>query len=417
MKNSHTQLRELGASIAGMQNRILQTHSQLGEVYDNLAFTHESYPPQVNRRMGYRGATAFAIAAAALAAVLFYYTAGESRLEAYNGKEKIDVGSWISSDSNTTLALSFSDGSSVSLEQMGSARIQELKSDGAHIVVEKGTINAHIQHNPNTNWQFSVGPYQIHVTGTRFRVSWNTAAKRLNLHMKEGTVNISGPMISHFKTVSAGESLNASLTLGKMEYYTATGKTGTDAAAMSEVNTSKTSSEKLNADKPPTPSTGVRIRKRPSSEWLTDAKSGSYTEAVQKAQSIGIAYLLQSARSGDLLLLGDAARHSGNLEMATKVYTHVRKKFHGSAAAGNATFALGVMAYHQQHNYSAAARWFEQLLDQKGESAGLRREALGRLIEINRRTGQKEKAQRYANTYLVNYPQGPHAALATKVLE
>jgi transmembrane sensor len=418
MRNSKTQFRELGATVAQTQDRILQSRSCLAEVYDNLSFTREAYPRKITVWQKHRPQIIFAgaVAVALTVAFLVLLEDKEPQLEAYHGKQKIAEGSWISSDVGKPLSLSFTDGSRVSLAQMGSARIQELNPSGAHIVVERGSIDAAIKHTRQTNWDFSIGPYQIHVTGTRFRVSWDAAEKKLNLQMKEGSVNVSGPMISHYKTVSAGETLNASLTRGKLEFFAAQNLSGSDLTRKAKSASPISSITESGATKMSAPSS-ARQRRRPSSEWLADAKSGRYDEAVQKARASGIAHILKNGRSGDLLLLGDAARHSGNLGFAEKMYHHVQKKFGGSAAAGNATFAMGVMAFHQQHDYRAAARWFGQCLSQDDESAGLRREALGRLIEVYRRTGQKEMARKYADTYLETYPRGPHAALARKVLK
>lgn len=418
MRNSKAHFRELGATVAQTEDRILQTRSCLAEVYENLSFTREAYPRKTTAWQKYRLQISFAgaMAAALTVAFLFLLEDKEPRLEAYHGKQKIAEGSWISSDAGKPLSLSFTDGSQVSLAQMGSARIQELNPSGAHIVVERGTIDAAIKHARQTNWNFSIGPYRLHVTGTRFRVSWDSAEKKLNLQMKEGSVNISGPMISHYKTVSAGETLNASLTRGKLEFFAAQNSSGSDLTRKTKSDSPVSSITDSGEEKVSAPSPG-RQRKRLSSEWLTDAKSGRYDEAVEKARASGVAHILKNGRSGDLLLLGDAARHSGNLAFAEKIYTHVQKKFGGSAAAGNATFALGVMAFHQQHDYQAAARWFGQCLTREGESAGLKREALGRLIEVYRRTGQKEMARKYASTYLESYPQGPHSSLARKVLK
>ncbi len=267
MRNFKAQFRELGATVAQTQDRILQTRSCLAEVYDNLSFTREAYPRKTTPWQKHRPRIiiAGAVAAALTVAFLVLLEGNEPQLEAYHGKQKIAEGSWISSDVGKPLSLSFTDGSRVSLAQMGSARIQELNPSGAHIIVERGSIDAAIKHARQTNWDFSTGPYRIHVTGTRFQVSWDAAEKKLNLQMKEGSVNVSGPMISHYKTVSAGESLNASLTPRKLEFFAARNSSGSDLTRRAKSASPVSSIIEFGVTKISAPSS-ARQRRRPSSE-------------------------------------------------------------------------------------------------------------------------------------------------------
>lgn len=64
---------------------------------------------------------------------------------------------------------------------------------------------------------------------------------------------------------------------------------------------------------------------------------------------------------------------------------------------------------------SQAARWFNVYVSER-PSGRFVREALGRLIEAEQRTGNIEAARAASRRYLASYADGPHAPLARSIL-
>jgi outer membrane protein assembly factor BamD (BamD/ComL family) len=62
-----------------------------------------------------------------------------------------------------------------------------------------------------------------------------------------------------------------------------------------------------------------------------------------------------------------------------------------------------------------AVGWFQRYLAEE-PSGPLAREAAGRLIELYRQSGDAASVRSAAESYLKNYPTGPHAGLARSVL-
>ena len=92
----------------------------------------------------------------------------------------------------------------------------------------------------------------------------------------------------------------------------------------------------------------------------------------------------------------------------------IRERFAGKPEASVATFSLGRMAFDVAHDYLGAAYWFRAYLRER-PGGSLARDAEGRLIEALRRGGDNNAAKEAARRYLVDYPNGPHAALARNV--
>ena len=65
--------------------------------------------------------------------------------------------------------------------------------------------------------------------------------------------------------------------------------------------------------------------------------------------------------------------------------------------------------------YAKAADWFQIYLKER-PGGPLTREARGRVMEATHRTGRRTEARNLALTYLLDYPAGPHAELARRIV-
>ncbi|MGC4092126.1 MAG: FecR family protein [Polyangiaceae bacterium] len=91
-----------------------------------------------------------------------------------------------------SLPIDFSDGSRIVLEPNSRVRLAELRSSGATLAVESGSLDVSVKHNQKTDYRLSLGPFLVRVTGTRFTVNFSPDQDVLRLTMKEGTVVVSG---------------------------------------------------------------------------------------------------------------------------------------------------------------------------------------------------------------------------------
>jgi hypothetical protein len=84
--------------------------------------------------------------------------------------------------------------------------------------------------------------------------------------------------------------------------------------------------------------------------WRRFARGGQYAKALVAARRAGLSRLLRRSSSSDLLLLADAARLGGNVDMAEKVLKTVRRRFGKKKAARQAAYRLGRLMMEKRRN-------------------------------------------------------------------
>src|SRR5262249_8088076 len=84
-------------------------------------------------------------------------------------------GAAISAPEASAVELSFSDGSALALGPSGRARVTTIDRHGATILVERGHADVSVVPRRNGRWRVDVGPFAIHVKGTRFSFDWDPA--------------------------------------------------------------------------------------------------------------------------------------------------------------------------------------------------------------------------------------------------
>ena len=432
MNSELNSLKTAGRRLRDIEDTLLAKADILSRAKERLVFD----PGEYRRRIPYLPAAAItATAAAALFVLLSVF--GSKKLTVQIDGKPIEAGAWISSPSHKASTLTFSDGSTVRMNASSGMRLRDLRSDGAHLALERGELEAGVTHRENTNWTLDVGPYVVTVVGTRFHVSWNPETEAFGLEMLEGSVRVEGPLVSA-RTVQAGETLLASLSDGSVNISIKHPEevdppsVETPTAAEPEP-VAPTLSEADAAETPPTlskapPAQEERSDKEQPSErrdrssavslssWRPLADSGQFPEAVRAAKKVGIRRILSEGAAADLSALGDAARHAGEYALAADAYKAVRRRFSRSAYASGAAFTLGIMAFDARKDYADAARWFRAALKDR-KRGPLSREAAGRLMEALRLSGDPSGAAEAAHRYLADYPDGPHAALARRLTQ
>jgi TolA-binding protein len=150
-------------------------------------------------------------------------------------------------------------------------------------------------------------------------------------------------------------------------------------------------------------------------DWRALAAKGKLRDAYAAAEAAGFEAECERASGRELLELADAALLAGRMDRANLALLAARRRYPGTPHAAAAAYRLGRMAFDQRGALGDARNWFQVYL-QEAPSGGLAREAAGRLIEIDLRTGNVAAARARAEQYLRQYPDGPHAELARKVV-
>lgn len=422
-------LQQLGRAVAHEQDALLEERDEeLRRVRARLLSA-----PERQRGWLYGGALVGATVLAALAfvalapteAVPLTYRVGDAPRPA-------PVGQWLSAG-QSALPIVFSDGTRLELQTGSDGEVAALGPRGADFHLEQGRVQADVVHRQDTRFLVEAGPFSVHVVGTRFDVAWSPTDARFELHLQQGEVRVSGPLIEE-RSVVAGEYLVVWARDGRIEV----GEDAATAEATAESSTSSTSTIPAQetaetaaaidgvaegvatvVDRAPSKRTLVVAAivdppsEAPEAEPSFDelARSGQYAEAVRAAQAAGWQDTLDTADAAPLLRLADAARLAGRDELATAAYERVRTRFAGSSRGAQATFALGRLAFDRRGQPAAAARHFAAYLREAPRGV-FAREASGRLLEAHRAAGDAAAARVAAQAYLEAYPEGPHAPLA-----
>ncbi len=105
----------------------------------------------------------------------------------------VHTGDRVHSAHNEPTGLRFSDGTEVSLSKGAQVTLATMGAEGAALRLEAGTLSAKVVHQGvQTAWDFLAGPFEVHVVGTAFELSWDPASKHAQLHMQEGIVHVEG---------------------------------------------------------------------------------------------------------------------------------------------------------------------------------------------------------------------------------
>jgi hypothetical protein len=316
------------------------------------------------------------------------------------------VGEFISAPAATETPLTFSDGSELRLAPAASLRVSEVTRNGAHVLVESGTVHVSVMHRPDTHWSLEAGPFAVDVTGTKFDLTWDPAAASFRIKMHEGSVRLHG--CGHEERRLSGEEEALLGCKGPVRVATPSDLPPAPPPLAQKTDTAKIDPPKIEAPKVARPD--------PATDVVTLAKRGAHADALAAAEATGFDATCDRLSAGDLLLLADAARYAGKFDRATQALDVARRRFTGTEAAATAAFELGRIAMDVRHDLPAAGDHFETYLRER-PAGTLSREALGRALEARHRSGDSERAERLAVRYLSTYPDGPHAKLARRLSE
>jgi hypothetical protein len=298
--------------------------------------------------------------------------------------------------------LVFDDGSDVALAPGSRGRVAATTATGAEVVLEQGRARVRVQHHDRTRWMVDAGPFAVRVTGTEFLVAWAADAEMLDVWMKQGRVEVAGPVLGEALVLSAGQHLRARL-------KDSTVQIDADPEPADAVNPTPASSTLVVPGVEVSGATPTAVPAGPT--WPKLVTSGDYARVLREADAEGVGHALASRPLPDLRALGDAARYAGSSAVAKRAYGAIRARFASSGEARTAAFLLGRVAEEQDHATVDAVRWYDTYMAEApgGAFAG---DALGRKMVLVSKTQGRDAAKPLADRYLQRFPGGPYAAAA-----
>jgi ferric-dicitrate binding protein FerR (iron transport regulator) len=298
--------------------------------------------------------------------------------------------------------LVFDDGSDVALAPGSRGRVAATTAAGAEVVLEQGRARVRVQHHDRTRWMVDAGPFAVRVTGTEFVVAWAADAEMLDVWMKQGRVEVAGPVLGEALVLSAGQHLRARL-------KDSTVQIDADPEPVDAVNPPPASSTLVVPGVEVSGATPTAAPAGPT--WPKLVTSGDYARVLREADAEGVGHALATRPLPDLRALGDAARYAGTSAVAKRAYGAIRTRFASSGEARTAAFLLGRVAEEQDHATVDAVRWYDTYVAEApgGAFAG---DALGRKMVLVSKTQGRDAARPLADRYLQRFPGGPYAAAA-----
>jgi TolA-binding protein len=334
-------------------------------------------------------------------------------------------------DANEGATIKFSDGSEVSLSAGTRGRVAGVEAHGARIALENGGASVHVIHRPDTKWSVDAGPFVIKVTGTEFDVRWSGADEVLDVRMKTGSVNISGPSAPDGIVLHTGQRLVATLRDGKIAIEGAGSESPAHNTPVEGQSAEPPSSDPLGASgaavRPSDVGTASPLGANRSSSpaapanevaqqtWTKRVAAGDHQAVLQEAEARGLDACMKQSSLGDLAALADAGRYAKRTDVARRALAAERSRFPSSPEAHTAAFLLGRLADDSSSLPDAAIGWYDTYLSES-PNGPLASEALGRKMIVLKRMSQSDKASAAAEEYLRRFSRGPYAARARELV-
>lgn len=326
-------------------------------------------------------------------------------------------GPYVSASPLSPADLVFSDGTNLHADPGCRLRVDETYTNGARVHIERGSTMSKVAHEKASNWTFVAGPFEVHVTGTRFALNWDPLFEEIDLRLLEGSVEVRSPLAQGPIIVRAGQRFRAAISSRSLTVTEGETPVVASAAPVAEgaphavaPSSAPPASPAQAAAQPPTVNSKAPPRRESWQELLT---RGDFESIVVAANARGVDACITGCSVGDLRSLADAARYTGRGELAEKCLLALRQRFPSGAPAAAAAFMLG-RTHETRNQPTSAQRWYETYLAEapEGEFAA---EALAGKMRAVTTTRGPAAAKPLALDYLRRYPQGVHVKTARKI--
>ncbi|HEX2671297.1 MAG TPA: FecR domain-containing protein [Polyangiaceae bacterium] len=311
----------------------------------------------------------------------------------------------------TPADLAFSDGSRFTVSPHTTLSVELLGKRAALTRLIDGRLHVAVHHEPDTNYRFLAGPYEVQVIGTEFDLEWRSRADGLTLVMQSGEVRVLGD--GSPRQVRGGQTLHLPITreaAPEAGHVAALASQPASTAAVTPGATTPSHDAKPTVLKP----SSVAARTPDGADWNALLNAGQFSTIMRDADARG-ERLLDTASAGDLKVLALAARYTGRRALSLRAWQSLRSRYASEAQNQGAAFFLG-RGYEEQGDSGEAMRWLARYLAESPNGA-YASEALGRRLLLLSKSGQKAEAMSAARTYLDRYPRGAYAKSAQLLLQ
>ena len=356
--------------------------------------------------------------AAACALAVWGLSPGKLRYQVTGASQ---AGSYVSAPAEHPVVVEFTDHTQVVLAQSSQLRVEETSPRGARVLLERGAANVHVVHREHADWTFAAGPFDVHVTGTRFDLSWDPAPQVFELTLREGSVEIQSPLSPAPVALRAGQTFHGDLalhTLTTAEVSAPAGSAPPPAPAPPSPATSARANEMADAlpsssaaSAAAAPSVLAPVAGR---AWPKLIAAGEFKALLEQANERGVPSCLRACSAADLSALADAARYTGQAELAEQSLQALRARFAREPAGRSAAFLLGRLR-EGQGAASDANAWYGRYLNETPDGAYAAEALAGRMRSVQKISGPTS-ARPIAEEYLERYPNGVHAGTARSIL-
>jgi ferric-dicitrate binding protein FerR (iron transport regulator) len=364
--------------------------------------------PRALRRSVLKPLALAALALAAVAGALVIYLRPTPLAYEIRGGSGF-ASNYLSAPPAASAQVRFSDGSSIEATPSTRLRVEETASNGARVLLERGETHVHVVHRQGAHWLFVAGPFEVTVTGTRFTLAWDPTAEQISVTMQEGSVEVDSPVGGSHFALRAGQRFRASLLDGttKMDGVEAAPASAPPAGASKPEFGALPSAHPAEAGHAAPEGSATR------ESWSALVRQGAFAAVVAAARSRGVDACFASCSGPDLRALADAARYTGQADLAQRSLLSLRERFPHTGNSAAAGFLLGRIA-ESNGQVAGAEGWYAGYLSEapNGEFAA---DALAGRMRATAASKGKPAAKPLAAEYLRRYPDGVHARAARAI--
>ena len=358
---------------------------------------------------------AVAITTLALAGTAYLRATAPLRYEA---RGAVWVGGNLSTE-GAPAELEFSDESRISVSPHSTFSVDIVGKHAALTRLAQGQLHVRVHHDPDTNWHFFAGRYEVQVVGTEFDLAWDDKSESLTLRMLSGQVRVLGAP-GPARVVKTGGTLHLPESSPLVSTPSASAPVDHAASVVAVGSAPQSARAALDRLAP------GKLVEAPASargdapdaarlDWNALLKAGQFTTVVQSAESFGIERALQSATADNLKALAQAARYTGHASLSLRAWQALRARFASLPLGAQASFFLGRI-YEEQGDTANALRWLGTYVSE-APSGVYASEALGRKLLLLTKISGRPAASSSARDYLRRFPGGAYEKTARAIVE
>ena len=264
----------------------------------------------------------------------------------------------------------FTDGTRVSLGASAALQVESTMPEAPRLRLVRGAAEVRVVHHAGTQWHVLAGPFELRVIGTAFDVQWEPSAQQLSVRLREGKVELRGPVLHSALLLQPGQRVDISVPTQRVSLGAAS---EIAEAASAVARAVETPSPGLSAE-PSNAGADASVPSAPPAptprNWRALVARGRFAQVLSEARDMPLDGCLSRCSSAELRALGDAARYSGQANLAEQALLAVRQRFAGSLDSAVAAFLLA-RSYEATGRAGQAKVWYARYLAEapRGEFA------------------------------------------------